>query len=81
MEHENAHTKGKGPNYPYSKVIWDIAVMAWMIEPQWVPSELVASPVLTDDFRWRQEPGRHQKRVATNLLRDFATRSRFLRFV
>ena len=70
VEYEKTHTQGKGPNYPYSKVIWDISVIAWIIEPKWVPSELVASPVLTDDFRWKQEPGRHQIRVATNMLRD-----------
>ena len=70
VEYEKAHTQGKGPNYPYSKVIWDISVIAWIIEPKWVPSELGASPLLTDDFRWKQEPGRHQIRVATNLLRD-----------
>lgn len=70
VEYEKTHTQGKGPNYPYSKVIWDISVMAWIIDPKWVPSELVPSPLLTDDFRWKQEPGRHQIRVATNLLRD-----------
>ncbi len=70
VEYEKAHTQGKGLNYPYTKVIWDISVIAWIIEPNWVPSELVASPLLTEDFRWKQEPGRHQIRVATNLLRD-----------
>ena len=70
VEYAQTHTQGQGPNYPYSKVIWDISVIAWMIEPNWAPSELVASPVLTDDFRWKQEPGRHQIRVATNMLRD-----------
>ncbi len=70
VDYERTHTQGKGPHYPYSKVIWDISVIAWIIEPKWVPSELVASPVLTDDFRWKQEPGRHQIRVATNIQRD-----------
>ena len=34
------------------------------------PSAVVPSPVLTGDFRWRQEPGRHPIRVATNVQRD-----------
>jgi hypothetical protein len=51
-------------------VIWDISAVAWIIEPRWIPSALVSSPVLTDDFRWKQEPGRHQMRVATDVLRD-----------
>ena len=70
VEYEKTHTQGKGPNYPYSKVIWDISVIAWIVDPKSVPSELVASPILTGDFRWKQEPGRHQIRVATNLQRD-----------
>lgn len=70
VEYEKAYTQGKGPNYPYSKVIWDISVIAWLIDPKWIPSELAPSPVLTDDFRWTQRPGRHQIRVATNLQRD-----------
>ncbi len=70
VDYEKTHTAGKPANYPYSKVIWDISVIAWIIDPKWVPSELVSSPILTDDFRWRQEPGRHQIRVATNVFRD-----------
>ena len=70
VDYEKTHTQGNGPNFPYSKVIWDISVVAWIIEPKWAPSELVASPVLTDDFRWKPELGRHQIRVATNMLRD-----------
>jgi hypothetical protein len=35
-----------------------------------MPSALVPSPVLTDDFRWKQEPGRHLIRVATDARRD-----------
>ena len=63
-------TKGKSESYPWSKVIWDISAVAWVIEPRWIPSALVPSPVLTDDMRWRQEPGRHLIRVATNVMRD-----------
>jgi purine nucleosidase len=70
VEYEKKHAQGKGPNYPYSKVIWDISVIAWIVEPKWVPSELVPSPLLTDDFRWQQASGRHSIRVATNLQRD-----------
>lgn len=70
LEYEREQTKGKGPNYPWSKVIWDISTVAWIVDPKWVPSALVDSPVLTDDFRWKQEAGRHPIRVATNMLRD-----------
>lgn len=63
-------TKGRTRDYPYSKVIWDISAIAWLIEPAWVPSEIVPSPVLTRDMRWESADGRHDIRVANNLNRD-----------
>lgn len=63
-------TQGKSANYTWSKVIWDISAVAWIIEPKWIPSALVDSPLISDDFRWKQESGRHQIRVATDLQRD-----------
>ena len=56
--------------YPWSKVIWDISAIAWLINPEWVPSEIVDSPVLTDDMRWESDTGRHSIRVANNVFRD-----------
>jgi purine nucleosidase len=70
VEYAREHTKGRPANYPWSKVIWDISAVAWVVEPKWIPSAIVPSPVLTDDFRWKHEPGRHVIRVATNALRD-----------
>jgi len=70
VEYAKEHTKGRPATYPWSKVIWDISAVAWIVEPKWIPSALVPSPMLTDDFRWKQEPGRHMIRVATNVQRD-----------
>jgi inosine-uridine nucleoside N-ribohydrolase len=56
--------------YPWSKVIWDISCVAWMINPAWVPSKVVPSPKLTDDFKYQNAPGRHPVRVATWVNRD-----------
>jgi hypothetical protein len=70
LEYYKANTKGKPQSYPWSKVIWDISTVAWIVNPRWIPSALVPSPVLTDDFRWQKQPGRHQMRVATSLQRD-----------
>ncbi len=70
LDYAKAGTKGKPANYPWSKVIWDISAVAWIIEPAWVPSAVVDSPILTDDFRWKAAPGRHSIRVATNMIRD-----------
>jgi inosine-uridine nucleoside N-ribohydrolase len=56
--------------FPWSKVIWDISCVAWLINPAWVPSKLTPSPLLNDDFTYTLRPGRHQIRVATNCNRD-----------
>jgi hypothetical protein len=56
--------------YPWSKVIWDISAVAWLVEPRWIPSRLTPSPILNDGFTWSQKPGRHPIRVATNVQRD-----------
>ena len=63
-------TKGRNRGFPYSKVIWDISAIAWLNDPEWVPSEIVPSPVLTDDMRWESAAGRHNIRVANNVNRD-----------
>ena len=70
LEYYEAKTKGKPKPYAWSKVIWDISTVAWMINPAWIPSTLVPSPLLTDDMKWRKQAGRHLIRVATNAQRD-----------
>jgi inosine-uridine nucleoside N-ribohydrolase len=70
VDYYRTHTKGKPQPYPWSKVIWDISTVAWIINPSWIPSEVVPSPILTDDFRWQRQSGRRPIRVATNVLRD-----------
>jgi len=72
LEYSAVHIddRGLGDNYPWSKVIWDISAVAWLNNPEWVPSEIVPSPVLTDDMRWERVAGRHTIRVATNVNRD-----------
>ncbi|HWQ55344.1 MAG TPA: nucleoside hydrolase [Bryobacteraceae bacterium] len=70
VEYYRSATRGRQQPYPWSKVIWDISAVAWLIEPKWIPSRLVPSPTLTDEFTWAQKPGRHPMRVATAVNRD-----------
>ncbi len=70
LQYYGVRTKGQDRTYPYSKVIWDISAIAWLINPEWVPSEIVPSPVLTDDMRWETAAGRHDIRVANDVDRD-----------
>jgi inosine-uridine nucleoside N-ribohydrolase len=60
----------RNAGFPWSKVIWDISAVAWLNNPEWVPSDIVPSPVLTDDMRWDRRAGRHNIRVANNVDRD-----------
>ncbi|MCU0228103.1 MAG: nucleoside hydrolase [Bryobacterales bacterium] len=67
-----AYTQWKSPHagYPLSRVIWDISAIAWLIEPKWVPTEVVPSPGLSDQYTWERPTGRHPVRFATYCSRD-----------
>ena len=64
------NSQGSNDGFPWSKVIWDISAVAWLNNPAWVPTDIVPSPVLTDDMRWESRVGRHNIRVANNVDRD-----------
>lgn len=50
----------------WSRIIWDIAVIAALKNPNWTPSKLIPSPVLTDDFKWNTDGrNRHPIRMLT----------------
>jgi purine nucleosidase len=53
-----------------SWVIWDVINIAWMLEPAWVPSELVRTPRLDEGKRWRADSTRHLMREAHEVRRD-----------
>lgn len=58
-EHEKARIWG-------AKEIWDVAVTSYVINPEWVPTALVSSPLVTDTKpkRWATDVGRHLIRDA-----------------
>ncbi len=51
-------------------VIWDMICIAWLVNPDWVPTFLTSSPVLTDDLHWRKDTDRHLMREAHDVQRD-----------
>ncbi len=58
-------------HYARSKVIWDISAVGYMVNPEWVTSDLVPSPVLEDDITWGSEDtSRHPIRMARHVNRD-----------
>ena len=56
--------------FGWSKVIWDISAPAWLINPDWVSSSYVHSPILTDQLKYVIDPNRHTIRVANKVDRD-----------
>ncbi len=51
--------RGRG----YAKEIWDMAATGWAIEPDWVPTKEVPSPILRN-FTYQHKPERHTVRFA-----------------
>ena len=50
---------------------------SWVINSSWVPTVLEATPIVTNDYTWSFDPGRHLNRTSTaaisrdGILRDF----------
>lgn len=60
----------------WSKEIWDMAPVAWLLNPDWAPSVIVPSPILTDQVTWSVDRSRHPIRYVTfidrnPIIRDF----------
>jgi inosine-uridine nucleoside N-ribohydrolase len=51
-------------------VLWDLIDIAWLLDPDLVPTMLSRSPVLTQDLYWRHPQGRHWMREAYDINRD-----------
>jgi inosine-uridine nucleoside N-ribohydrolase len=54
----------------WSKVIWDVTAIAWLVNPSWMPTNLVHSPILTDQITYSTDQSRHFIRMATSVNRD-----------
>ncbi len=51
-------------------VIWDIIDIAWLINPDWVPSTLRSAPILNDALHWETDKNRHLIREGHDVQRD-----------
>ncbi|MEZ4867796.1 MAG: nucleoside hydrolase [Caldilineaceae bacterium] len=54
----------------WSKVIWDISTIAYLLDHTWTPSDLVHSPILTDQVTWSVDHSRHLIRYVNYIHRD-----------
>ena len=87
-----AHVKGRGAigdylyeiyrdyhedQFAYSKQIWDIAPVGWLVNPQWAQVERVSAPRLTDRLTWAFDESRHTIASARYVDRDSILRDLF----
>ena len=64
-------------HYAWSKVIWDVAAIACLINPDWTPANIVHSPVLTDQLTWSVDQSRHLMKSVYKVERDLIFRDLF----
>lgn len=64
----------------YSKVIWDIAAIAWLVQPDWVPTVLTSTPILTSEVTYSRDASRPLMRLARICQRDAIFGDLFRRF-
>ena len=57
-------------HFGWSKEIWDLAPVAWLLNSDWTPSVLEHSPILTDQMTWSIDRSRHLMRIATGVRRN-----------
>ena len=57
-------------HYARSKEIWDVGPVAWLVNPAWIPSVIIHSPILTPEGTWSHDPRRHLVREAIGAKRD-----------
>ena len=50
-------------HFAWSKVLWDMTAVAWLVNDKWLPSDLVHSPIVTDNYTYSFDPSRHMIRV------------------
>ncbi len=57
-------------HFGWSKVLWDMAAISYVIDPSWSPSNLVHSPIVTDEFTYSFDDSRHFIRMVYFIHRD-----------
>jgi hypothetical protein len=57
-------------HFGWSKEIWDMAPVGWLINPDWAPTVLAPTPILTDQATWSVDRTRPPMRYATIVKRD-----------
>lgn len=57
-------------HFAWSKVLWDMTAVAWLVNNRWLPSDLVHSPIVTNNYTFSFDRSRHLIRVVNFVHRD-----------
>jgi len=57
-------------HFGWSKVLWDMTAIAWLVDDRWLPSDLVHSPIVTDNYTFSFDESRHLIRTVKFVNRD-----------
>lgn len=57
-------------HFAWSKVLWDMTAVAWLVNDRWLPSDLVHSPIVTDNYTFSFNNSRHLIRSVNFVQRD-----------
>lgn len=57
-------------HFAWSKVLWDMTAIAWLVNDRWLPSDLVHSPIVTDNYTFSFDNSRHLIRAVNFVHRD-----------
>jgi inosine-uridine nucleoside N-ribohydrolase len=66
-------------HFAWSKVLWDMTAVAWVINPEWLPSDLVHTPIVTDQYTYSFDNSRHLMRAINFVHRDPIFRDFFIK--
>ena len=54
----------------WSKEIWDMAAVAWVLNDEWAPSYIISSPIVTEQATWSFDQSRHSIKYVYRIDRD-----------
>jgi inosine-uridine nucleoside N-ribohydrolase len=54
----------------WSKEIWDMAAVSWVLNEEWAPTNIAPSPILLDDKTWTFDENRHPIKIVYDIKRD-----------
>ena len=54
----------------WSKEIWDMAAVSWVLNEEWAPTNIAPSPILLDNKTWTFDENRHPIKIVYDIKRD-----------